>query len=312
MKILFTGAGFSRNWGGFLAKDVSGLLVSHRNFSCAPEIRELLLRSKNYEEAYAKVMRRSPESLNLFDAALVDVFTKQDRLTSRPSRTVNGHQLRQFLGLLNDMAGGGAAFVFTVNQDLLLERLLLHQHPQALWPGINRRFNWLEPQGRDWTEGDLYDIEDREAPYPQGQLNYVKLHGSFDWRLRGRPLLIAGEQKEDAVRHSKLLSSYYETFERALTTPPVDILVIGYSFSDRHINRVFGKALHPDFRLFVVDPKPMGEWADQINKDDSLRPLVRFTHGYWPWTLSDIFPSGNAGPDFSEFYKDIWQAFVDS
>jgi hypothetical protein len=53
MKILLTGAGFSRNWGGLLASDAASLLVSHHNFADQPDIRECLLKAKNYEEAYA-------------------------------------------------------------------------------------------------------------------------------------------------------------------------------------------------------------------------------------------------------------------
>jgi hypothetical protein len=229
------------------------------------------------------------------------VFQIQDQLTSRPNRTVNNVHYRDLLSRLVNHAQGGPSFVFTVNQDRLFERLLSHQSIPIHRPGMQP----LQPD-----HNGSYEVQDARAQFPTSGLNYVKLHGSFDWPLHGRPVLLAGEQKKEEIDRNRLLSSYFEIFEEALDRPRADLLVIGYSFSDTHINQLLAGVIRADTRFFIVDPGPMGNWAGRMASGGFGR-LVRHTRGYWQWTLSEIFPQENSTPQCSPFYKDIIQAFLE-
>jgi hypothetical protein len=126
--LLLTGAGFTRNWGGWLANEAFEYLLG------CPEIddnlRRRLWRSKRtgggFEDALAELQeehRRSNNAqtlklLRAFQAAIVGMFNYMDQAFAQtafePTTAPLEYSIRAFLGRFDA--------IFTLNQDLLLER----------------------------------------------------------------------------------------------------------------------------------------------------------------------------------------------
>ena len=96
---------------------------------------------------------------------------------------------------------------------------------------------------------------------------YYKLHGSINWiasvDVQTR-LLIMGGNKSDEINQYPLLTWYHKQFDEYLARS-TRLMVIGYSFSDMHINRAILKAAAKGtLRLFIIDP----QGVDILNKQD--------------------------------------------
>ena len=178
MKIIFTGAGLSRNWGGFLAKDVAGLLVSHPNFTDRAEMRDWLLNKGNYEQAIAEMRRKKPEWDGVVGDALTDVFTKHDRLLRSSRAAVNNAQFLDFILKVLQNRDADPLFIFTTNQDLLLERTM-DRAPHPDLPGSKPHPDWFKRSFGGFTDNHIVNVEDVPAAYPGRGFKYVKLHGSL-------------------------------------------------------------------------------------------------------------------------------------
>ena len=244
--ILLLGAGFSKNWNGLIATEVTADLMS-RLLGDADLLK--LLHMKNFEDALSKLQEdflllgrsKNPVQearLIAFEAALSAVFESMNRhfqsLQFEFSNDV-AHSLRKFLT--------GFDAIFTLNQDLLLE---LHYH---------RREDVATWQGTPWQGGEMpglrpLPVTDHhnpatnkwrpEAPFlsnPRMQ-PYYKLHGSSGWATDdGRSLLVVGRDKTGAIAHHPILHWTYERFEDYLRRDDTRLMVIGYGFGDEHINQ---------------------------------------------------------------------------
>jgi hypothetical protein len=102
---------------------------------------------------------------------------------------------------------------------------------------------------------------------PPGSQPYYKLHGSTNWtggNGGGGRLIIMGGNKAVEINQYPLLNWYHRQF-RDYIARSARLMVIGYSFSDHHINEAIMEAAKQDgFRLFIVDP--LG--VDVLNKQD--------------------------------------------
>ncbi|HEY6927564.1 MAG TPA: hypothetical protein VI653_29075, partial [Steroidobacteraceae bacterium] len=118
--ILLTGAGFSRNWGGWLAKELEGDLLAR--LAAHPPIRRLVQSSRSYEHALEQA--RNPQTsgvqfsgaqLAVLEEAIKQSFWAMNRvLAKRLAMRLNGKD-----SILDFLAKFDA--IFTLNQDLLLE-----------------------------------------------------------------------------------------------------------------------------------------------------------------------------------------------
>jgi hypothetical protein len=257
--VILLGAGFSRNWGAPLAREVAGSLIQ----SVGDEgYLEALLRrhDENFETALTEVQQdysstRSADAkvrLDRLQAALVDVFEAINAALSSQDfdfPTAEGYpvveySVRRFLSRFDA--------IFTLNQDLLLE---LHYCDQvtlasnARWnsafpPGVTQvydpTFDHFKPYTRRWMPTDPpYRLEPRVQPY-------FKVHGSSGWYTRdGRLLIIAGGEKARAISEHQLLTWYMDQFINYLSRPDTRLIVIGYGFADEHINAAIIDAPQP-------------------------------------------------------------------
>jgi hypothetical protein len=117
-------------------------------------------------------------------------------------------------------------------------------NPSAMTGSAHDRIALIEPNPSDF----------QMSPSIQP---YVKLHGSVNWMESniGQRMLIMGGGKTALIGRYPLLKWYQEEFRKALTQPGARLMVMGYSFSDEHINEaILIAAKEGSLKLFIVDP----------------------------------------------------------
>ena len=279
--VLLTGAGFSRNWGGWLANEAFEYLIG------SPEIDEHLkhllwthkTRGGGFEDALAELQReynlrtdeRTKKPLHDLQSAIVGMFNEMNRAFDGIQFEPHNHLeylIRTFMIRFDA--------IFTLNQDLLLERHYLDGNIALSQP---RRWNgWQVPGVKPFNLSPHFDptpvpartqtpddpANFREQP---GAQPYYKLHGSTNW-IGGNGgqarLLIMGGNKAVEINQYPLLAWYHRKFDEYLSRG-TKLMIIGYSFSDHHINQaIMNAAKKGTLRLFIVDP----QGVDVLNKQD--------------------------------------------
>jgi hypothetical protein len=148
--------------------------------------------------------------------------------------------------------------IFTLNQDTLMEE----KYPQ----GEDHRarshgkfIGWETPGLRGAKSGEFivegfYCID--EPPYFRRERfqPYFKLHGSSNWTQSNSNdlMLIIGGNKPAEIAKQPLLRWYHDQFQEMVAG--AQLVIIGYSFNDDHINERLARAVTQGTRLFIVDP----------------------------------------------------------
>jgi hypothetical protein len=257
---LLLGAGFSRNWGGWLASEVFDYLLGCPEILTNLPLRRALWKTKDaggFEQTLARIqsdilvpMERDRAN-HAFELALTRMFADMNEALLQlddlefptPQRDTVGGLLARFDA------------IFTLNQDLLLEHLYMKTSPRGSQlpglkglPGADGRIpdTWVKglwtDTGRTLTDKNLQPI--------------YKLHGSTNWRTgTGGSLLVLGASKTQLIQSSRLLSSYADIFDESLGQHDARLMVIGYGFGDTHINKSLIRAAQRGMQMFVIDPK---------------------------------------------------------
>jgi hypothetical protein len=95
--------------------------------------------------------------------------------------------------------------------------------------------------------------------------------------------LIMGGQKAVSIDQFPILSWYHREFKQFLLRPDARLMVIGYSFSDAHINMAIGEGVDRGLKVFIIDPlgvdvldkrqkEPVGRMRDEYM--DKLTPNI--------------------------------------
>jgi hypothetical protein len=291
--ILLTGAGFSRNWGGWLADETFEYLLGSPELD--GDLRALLWRSKKagggFENALAELQieydrsrdDRTKKRLNDLQAAIIGMFNQMDHsfamTTFEPQNEVMPIMARQQTYVRNFLFRFDA--IFTLNQDLLLERHYFDDNiniqQSQKWrgwqiPGMKRlHISAITDPVRDKVA--LLTPEDSPpTAVGAGVQPYFKLHGSSNWvnGSSGGRLFIMGGNKAVEIDRYPILSWYHRQFREYLSRPGARLMVIGYSFSDQHINAAIAAAVdNGTLRLFIIDP--LG--VDVIDKRNPRLPI---------------------------------------
>lgn len=288
-RMLLLGAGFSRNWGGWLASEVFEYLLGCPEISGSQRLMDLLWECQKsgsgFEGALAdlqNMVTREPEGLEelrALDRAVSSMFVQMNRGFSRMNIDHNGsgsRSIRTFLTLFDA--------IFTLNQDSLMEHQYLgpvNSSPQNVrqgkWKGIElpgmrtpAQNEYLTPDpGLPWigwwepAPPEQYEVN----PYYQP---YFKLHGSANWRSDdGRSMLIMGGNKAHEIGLSPVLQWYQEQFREHLSRGDSRLMVIGYGFRDKHINEVIKQAVrNHGLKLFVISPDGASQ-AEKVREFDN-------------------------------------------
>lgn len=259
---LLLGAGFSRNWGGWLANEAFEYLLSH---SFSAEVRRTLIdhRTEGFEGALTVLQenwQRSAEAKKQvveFQQAVAAMFDHMNLAFLENPWHSRRDELFSVLELLPKFDA-----IFTLNQDLLLEINYLTQ-PTGTYLGGRWQANHLPgivlppPSGsddkvflRELSPGDDLQLNLRGDFQP-----IFKLHGSRNWRAQGTDLMVLGGNKAGSIAQFPILKAYFSEFQRALHDDNARLMIIGYGFRDHHINAVIESACQKTLlRTFIVDP----------------------------------------------------------
>ncbi len=269
---LLTGAGFSRNWGGWLAEEAFEFLLGEVEHD--DDLRKFLWKSRDeglgFEAALAQLQAnyegkfdaQIEQDLRNFTSAILKMFAAMGRgfhsgqfefQTAHVNRTV-AFFLSQFDAL------------FTLNQDTLLEdryfRSVTDRFVDCYTPGL-KETDYLLTIGRTADPYFRLKTPDREnfSLVPNLQ-PYFKLHGSIDWLFESEMLLILGGGKRENIAKHPLLKWYHETFSRYISAPGARVMIVGYGFRDVHINDMLIQAARAGSKFFIID----------YNGTDAIRP----------------------------------------
>jgi hypothetical protein len=256
---LLTGAGFSRNWGGWLANEAFEYLLG------APEIDDYLrnilwrakLRGEGFEgalsivqDAYASNKSdETKQSLDRLTQAVIGMFDAMQTAFNKLDYRGSELRLQRFLSQFDG--------IFTLNQDALLETLYAGPRWSERWYGSYLPYmKFIEEPAQPYT----FMLRDPMTPDSEfiTRENYqpiYKLHGSYNWfaESHGERLLVMGGNKTASIDAFRVLARYQDEFQAMLSQPDTHLMVIGYSFGDSHINDAVQTAATKGLRIFIID-----------------------------------------------------------
>jgi len=306
---LLTGAGFSRNWGGWLASEAFEYLLGCRDVDGA--LRHKLWTNKNRGNGFEDTLGELQQTYELNHD--ITIKNQLDTLISALAGMFNA-MTQAFLQIPFEPSTrlqlSIASFlerfdaIFTLNQDTLLELHYLHtvvgrsRWSKAASPGI-KPVN-LHTTGLPMDRAAPSQPDPSAFSLTGGIQPYIKLHGSANWiggPTSGR-MLIMGSNKQVSIRQFPLLQFYHAEFERMLNVGASRLMVIGYGFGDKHINDIIGGAVDRGLKLFIVDPAGV----DVIDK--SKPAPIKVPDAYFEKVAPSIIGASRR-PFLSTFSTDI-------
>ena len=280
--LLLIGAGFSRNWGGWLASEAFEYLLGAKGID--DNGRQLLWKHKGagFEKALSVLQASGSPSLKGMEDAIRQMFEDMNRgfFANRPNYEFSNEQensVSRFLARFDS--------IFSLNQDLFLELGYCQVEPrQAIstrrtWSGLE--FPGMHPRVQPVPVTPMLRWEGQQCPTGAASVapsnNHTqpiyKLHGSSNWvDESGERLLVMGGDKTDAIKGSKVLTMYKAEFERQLNQPNTRLMIIGYGFHDSHINAALDSAAeHGGLRSFIIDPAGADAPDENRNREHMLK-----------------------------------------
>lgn len=307
--VLLLGAGFSRNWGGWLADEVVDYLLAAPEVRADPALKDLIWQHANagFESALEQLQQQAaenPESAAVrqrlvdFQSALERMFSELNAVFFEdPDFEFNnqiGSTVREFLARFDA--------IFTLNQDLLLEHNYIDRFNVALvsprrWdavqiPGMRRLPVTEALYHQSWARAEWQPLPDSDYTLAPRCQPYIKLHGSSNWKSgEGQRLLVMGGNKSGQIQGHRVLARYAQEFSRRLLQPNTHLVVIGYGFRDHHINREIERAVyHQGLKFFVIAPQ--GRNLAKALSSESHPGAAMTVFGY---DLENIFREGLGG-----------------
>jgi SIR2-like domain len=286
--LLLTGAGFTRNWGGWLAKEIEGDLLGRLREH--PELRQRVQESDGFESVLEALQNEAAGG----DSQVRRRYADLQKVVAASFRAMNLALAKRIeFNFSNDRKYSVNAFlarfdaVYTLNQDLLLE---LHYDPsleetrQPRWNG--RYFPGIAGSlARSAFKTDMVDQKRKvlgatsETP---GCQPIYKMHGSTDWEDESGDLFVVGGAKESFIQRKPLLVAYFADFARRLRQPGARLMIIGYGFADPHVNQVLVDAgqENPSLGVFFVHPDGRDAIYRGIRAEDRVLPQYIPPLGY--------------------------------
>lgn len=248
-----------------------------------PDLQKYLREQLDYEVAYNEVMDSDDFTIQTKD----DFTTAIERAYQQIHDGFYGPQdlINSAVGvckmLLGSFGGSGAnerGFIFTLNQDLFVERFFLngsHSLFDLAIPGIGKYgyFNFQLPKiltedYRVYLPGQekVLKLESEFWSKIHGRFSYLKLHGSYWWRCAdGSNAMAIGSNKTGLIDREPYLKWSHSVFKQVLKGPDCRLVVVGYGFGDEHINKVIAESiLHHRLRLHVVCPDTHREFQNRL------------------------------------------------
>lgn len=323
--ILLTGAGFTKNFNGFLGSEMWQQILHDKEIQANKNLRELLLKDLNFESAYSTILSdNSSEEERLMIGRVIervyknlDDVVKEWRTSSNmPSWGNWGDIATMFLGNRNTNEKG---LFFTLNQDTLIER----EHG-FYSPGVPKEFtdNIYGKHSQELTSQYFVTLSKKDAESNaekdlmnsgKGRTNlcYVKLHGSYGWKSSdGTNQMVIGINKLRLIKKEPLLKWYYKLFKKVIAEGNKKILIIGYGFGDKHINQVLTDGVEKHgLQIFVINIKSPNELKQHFETGGHYYalPIWYGLRGYFRHTLKEIFPENGRKTMLFEELKELME-----
>jgi len=308
--VLLLGAGFSKNWGGWLGAEAFEYLLGYPAIRNSATLRDILWKHQSaggFEAALAEVQNayRSdpPRHKAELDSVQGGVSKMFDDMNSAFLESRFHFQFRQ-PSIDRNVVTFLSKFdaIFTLNQDLLLERHYLTTNladapaPYRQWrchdlPGMR-----LDPNSEDhgyqkwaldrWIPANPEDFVIKAAAQP-----LFKLHGSSNWESADRDqLMIIGGNKTTGIQLHPILGWYAKQFDEFLQRSKTRLMIIGYGFRDDHINEAINRAVNGPSELKFFNISPQGsEQAMSMNPTRNRNQIILETQ------LESMFKKGLIG-----------------
>lgn len=268
---LLLGAGFSRNWGGWLAAEAFEYLLGCPEVVRDPSLAQLLWRYQHQggfesalaelQTAYSRDPRSNEPALMGLQAAIKHMFADMNGAFMAMAGWEFQNHIERMIGTFLTRFDA----IFTLNQDVLLEHHYVNDNialtgkkkwAGAQLPGMNRVPAPEPLHSSSWSRS-TWTPQHEEAFRVEPSLQPIfKLHGSSNWlHGNGSPMLVMGGAKVREIGQTPILNWYAKIFEDCLSAQPSRLMVIGYGFRDDHVNDVIGRAVERGLRLFVIAPE---------------------------------------------------------
>lgn len=278
--LLLLGAGFSRNWGGWLATEAFEYLLGCPEVARDPSLGQLLWRHQpqgGFESALAELQLAYSRDPRSNEAALMGLQSAVTRMFADMNGALMEITGWEFQNHIKRMVGTFLTrfdAIFTLNQDVLLENYYVNDNialtgkkkwAGAQLPGMCRVPTPDPMHSNSWARSTWTPLPEDGFKVDPAFQPILKLHGSSNWaHADGRPMLIMGGAKAREIGQTPILNWYASVFEESLTAQPSRLMVIGYGFRDDHINAAIGKAVERGLKLFVIAPEG-AELARRLN-----------------------------------------------
>lgn len=320
--VLMTGAGFTKNFGGFLANEMWAKIFNCHEVQKDSVLKNILLNDFDYESIYNKIfdVDYSKDKKEAINTAVWKAYRKLDGISCNyipvtdksKSEILNG--TKKIIDYLTK-EWAQINFFFTLNQDLFIERLISDTKKPISSPGINKRIinhsNFLKPnECITLPTHNVLDTTKDAITLSHKELHYIKLHGSFGWKASdGSNKFVIGKNKEDQISKEPLLSWYFNNlFKQVLFQRERKLLIIGYSFRDNHINKVIAEAINQyGLKLYILSPTDPSKFKSELRKASQAYGDQMFSgiSGYFQINFKGLFP-----PDGND--TDSWRELRDT
>lgn len=323
--LLLLGAGFTANFGGFLAKEMWAKIFSNPDLDQLPEVKKLFKDEGSkfdFENIFSIVMsvsKFSAEDKNKFEKIIVETYIAMQRVIQQGEKQisdlygVNREKFKELLDLFlfdDNLAGA----CFTLNQDLFFEQKFGFQPfiSKAKWFSQLKLQQHVLPNQDElnyFTGGGSNNELDNIKH--QHKILYMKLHGSLGWvSSEGRNRMVIGKNKKEDIEKEPLLNLYFQEFKKALSQDNVKLLVIGYSFIDEHVNECLVDAVNNNkLKLYIISTEFPDTFQKRITHkypyspgtlneiDNGGEKIWDSVVGYFPYKMKDIFPRDGSSTD---------------
>ncbi len=331
--ILLTGAGFTKNFGGFLAREMWAQIHNRLQSSNEEPLKQLTKNEFDYEKIFEEVVKGKHYSDNQKDKvneSFLEAYKLMDQIICVEERLHGGkhdidtHGLRIFLNefACNQKEPG---FFFTLNQDIVFERYF--RNVRFIVPGFKKYINSKTIDIKNTRFDDSWCVnvptekvlekEKKEIKWNE-EFYYIKLHGSFHWKdpSMGKNMMVIGTSKEEDIEKEPIFKWYSEIFKSVLSKPNRRLFIIGYGFRDPHINNVILDSINQNgLELYIICPSDPEDFKNMhkpsiiktINKTNSEDTIWKSISGYYPYTIKTIFPHNkHPTPQYIQLKNDFF------
>lgn len=327
--ILLTGAGFTKNFGGFLAREMWAQIHNRLQRSNEEPLKQLIKNEFDYEKIFeelVKVTEYSDEQKDKVNKSFLEAYKFMDQIICNEEALyggnlyINTNGIRNFLNeFSNNRREPG--FFFTLNQDIIFERYF--RSVRFIIPGFIRHINanTIDINNTSFSDSWCVDVPGEkvldkkkdEMNWQNESFYYIKLHGSFHWKdSMGKNMMVIGTSKEEDIEKEPILKWYKTIFESVLFRSDCRLLIIGYGFRDQHINEVIVNSIKDKgLKLFIICPADPEKFKNDTLKytgSDNKKIIWEAVSGYYPYTIQTIFPfDKRPTPQYTQLTNNFFQ-----